>query len=309
MPEWYQRPYPGKQAVPLPGFPRPLHFPGNSGGYPASADGDDVLAYKRAVSRLGRWPWEPDEWDHAYSKNFALGKGPNVRDSGILGVQRQMPALGDTGYVGEDFFQFLRCARIPVGLPNSGQPAMDATCQNLLAMAWKEFKGKDKPDVPVDVVSRRQQALKKAITQLGVKESPRNSNHTMYGQWYGVDYQPWCAMFATWCFLQGGPHSTFVRGSRYSYVPYIVLDAWAGRYGLSVTRLPIPGDLVCYDFNGGEYDHVGIFEAGDSRSWAAIEGNTGFYSNSNGGEVMRRQRSIFNVNRVRFVRVREPAQA
>jgi hypothetical protein len=89
-------------------------------------------------------------------------------------------------------------------------------------------------------------------------------------------------------------------------VPYIVSDARAGKYGLTTTSSPIPGDLVCYDWQrDGIYDHVGLFEEGDAASWRAIEGNTSTSSNSNGGQVMRRSRSR-NDATVVFVRVKEP---
>ncbi len=117
---------------------------------------------------------------------------------------------------------------------------------------------------------------------------------------------PWCAMFVTYCYeVDAGGSPSFERGSRYAYVPYIVQDARADRNGLTVTSQPMPGDLVCYDWQrDGTYDHVGIFEAGTANSWTAVEGNTSTSNNSNGGEVMRRQRSSSDAAVV-FVRVAE----
>jgi len=304
MPEWWQQAYPGGPAVATAGFPRPLHFPGNSGGYAPSVDGIDCKAYKRIISRLGRWPWTPNDWDMAYSKSFALGKaGGHVSDSGVAGCQRQQPELTETGYIGENFFNFLRCARIPTGLPNAGQPCMDATAINMLGEAYQQFKGKDPQPVPTTTL--RVKALNQAKSQLGVKESPANSNQCKFTQWYGL-VGPWCAMFVTWAFETVGDSPAFVKGSRYAYVPYVVSDAQGGRYGLSLTSSPIPGDLVCYDWDGGDYDHIGIFESGNSNSWNAIEGNTSTSNNSNGGEVMRRSRSRSQAAKIAFVRVREP---
>ena len=42
--------------------------------------------------------------------------------------------------------------------------------------------------------------LKTAKSQVGVKESPRNSNKTKYGKEYGLNGQPWCCIFVWWCF-------------------------------------------------------------------------------------------------------------
>ena len=124
--------------------------------------------------------------------------------------------------------------------------------------------------------------------------------------------QPWCAMFVTWAYELaadelGLDSPSFVRGSRYAYVPYVVGDARAGRYGLSTTDDPIPGDLVCFDWElNGEHDHIGLFERWTSgtSTFESIEGNTSTSSNSNGGQVMRRSRGRSGVV---FVRVKEPA--
>jgi len=299
MTEWWEKGYPGGPMVPVPGFPRSV-YPPDAKGYEPSPDGPDILAYKRTVSRAGRWPWQ--KFDDSYSNGFAHGKaGGNVPDSGVAGVQRQLSISPDTGYIGEATFNGLRSIIIPSPLPHAGEYAMDVTAQNLIGEAWQIYKPKPKKTV-------REQALDGAKTWLGYTEQPADSNDTLFGQWYGANYQPWCAMFATYCFeieaVGGSP--SFVRGSRYAYVPYIVSDANAGRYGLSTTTSPQPGDLVCYDWDGGEYDHVGIFESGSSAQFNAIEGNTSNGNNSNGGEVMRRSRSRSQANRITFVRVAEP---
>ena len=156
----------------------------------------------------------------------------------------------------------------------------------------------------------RVRAYSKARSQLGVKESPRNSNNVLYTRWYldrSVGYGAWCAMFVTWCYRKAeAPKDTFVRGDRWAYVPYMLADARAGRHGLRV--LPASkvqrGDLVIYDWEqNGRPDHVGLFEGwvAKPQSFTAIEGNTSPTSDSNGGEVMRRARDIRSV--AAFVRV------
>jgi hypothetical protein len=145
----------------------------------------------------------------------------------------------------------------------------------------------------------RVKALAEAKKHLGVKESPAGSNIVLFSRWYGLT-GPWCAMFTTYSYVKAGSKA-FVKGSRYAYVPYIVADARAGRNGLQVTRDPKPGDLVCYDWDGGVADHVGLFEAGTASSFTAIEGNTSLGNDSNGGEVMRRSRQGSQVEA--FVRV------
>lgn|SRR5262245_914223 len=307
MPEWWQTPYPQGRKQPVPGFPRPLHSPDNP-NYAASPPGQDARAYKRILWRAGRWPGPPTNWDSEFSNQFSHGKpGGNVADSGIAGFQRQM-GLDGSGQVGQKTFDLMLTSLIPAPLPNQGQPLADATALNLIGEAWQQFKGTDPapdPPPPTPKPTHRQQALKRAITQIGIKESPTNSNRTKYTEWYGL-VGPWCAMFVTWCFETEAPGSpSFQRSTRYAYVPYIVSDAQTGRYGLSLTSSPIPGDLVCYDWDrGGLPDHVGIFEKGDARTFTAIEGNTSISNNSNGGQVMRRNRTSA-MAKLWFVRISE----
>jgi CHAP domain len=300
--EWWERAYPGGPMVAVKGFPRPLYPPDAPAGYTASVDGSDVEAYKRTVSRAGRWEWQV--FDQAFSNGFSHGKSGNVKESGIEGIQRQQ-SIDPTGWIGKTTFNTLRSIKIPSGLPNAGQMAMDARSVELINAAFDRFGGKEPPTGGVSSARAR---LTKAVQEIGYKESPAGSNKNKYGQWYGMDGQPWCAMFCTWCDqLSEDPVDTFSRGSHYAYVPYMVSDARLGVNGCSITSSPQPGDLVCYDWAyDGEYDHVGIVEDPPDATgiFVAIEGNTSTSNNSNGGQVMRRQRNRYSQGTV-FIRVRE----
>jgi hypothetical protein len=308
MADWWEAPYKTGKPVPVPGFPRAVYPPdsSNKGKHPSS-NGPDIEAYKRTVSRAGRWPWQT--FDEAYSNAFAHGKSSNVGETGVAGIQRQQGIDPDSGWIGKATFDILRSIKVPPGREHSGEYAMDVTAQNLIAEAWTMFGGK--PTVPPQpTTTTRERAFTGAVTHIGEKESPKGSNHTKYGVWYGVDYQPWCAIFATYCYeIEGGGSPSFERGSHYAYVPYIVGDARGNRNGLSVTTDPVRGDLVCYDWNrDGTYDHVGMFDqwtSSDKSQFNAVEGNTGATSASNGGEVMRTTRNTNNYGVV-FVRVTEP---
>ncbi|HKV43856.1 MAG TPA: CHAP domain-containing protein [bacterium] len=303
MTEWWEKAYPGGPMVAVRGFPRPLYPPDAAPGKKPSVDGPDVEAYKRTVSRAGRWVWQA--FDQAFSNGFSHGKGPNVTDTGLAGIQRQQN-VQDTGWVGEPTFNTLRSIRIPAGLPHAGEPAMDARAVELINAAFDRFKGSEPAPPPPQKVDPNRARLNKAIAELGVKESPANSNQCKYTTWYGA-VGPWCAMFCTWSDQLGGaPSKSFVKGSNYAYVPYIVSDARLGLNGLSVTSSPVPGDLVCYDWDrNGEYDHIGIVETSPDANgnFTAIEGNTSTSNNSNGGEVMRRSRNR-NAQGTVFVKVR-----
>lgn len=301
MTEWWQTAYRGGPMVPLPGFPRPLYPPDHP---TPSPPGPDVEGYKRTVWRAGRWQGPASRFDRAYSAAFAHGEpgtGGDVGSSGIAGVQRQQGILA-TGYIGEPTFNTLRSLRVPdaPGFEHAGEMAMDALAQNLIAEAFALFNRK--PPAP----TVRERALAGAAKWLGTTEDPPGSNSTPFGRWYGVDYQPWCAIFASYCFeVEAGGSPSFAAGSSYAYVPYIVHDARAGWNGLTATEHPEPGDLACYDWTyDGTFDHVGIFEAGEPSSFQAIEGNTSAASDSNGGQVQRRYRSNIDTEIV-FVRVAE----
>jgi hypothetical protein len=302
MTQWWQEGYPGGPMIAAK-FPRPVYPPDAAPGKTPSTNAEDIEAYKRIVSRLGRWPWS--KFDRAYSNAFSHGRaGGNVGDSGVAGTQRQ-GGLQDTGWIGEATFNFYRSARIPEGLPHAGAPAMDANAQSLLALAYTRFHP------PAAAKTVRVAALNEAVRWLGTKESPAESNLQPFGAWYGMNGVPWCAIACAYWFEHGGPQGSpsFTKGVHYSYVPYIVSDAQAGLNGLQIVSAPIPGDLVAYDWYGGGYDHVGLFESGDNFQWTAIEANTSTSDNSNGGEVMRRTRQRTDAYAVAFVRVAEPVAA
>lgn len=140
-------------------------------------------------------------------------------------------------------------------------------------------------------------ALASAITQIGVKESPAGSNDQAYGKWYGANGVPWCAEFVSWNYARSG--SKVFKPGAYAYCPYILRDAKAGVNNLLITKDPQPGDIVLYCWDGtGVPEHTGLFEDWTNQSagqFEAVEGNTAVGNDSNGGEVMRRDRTTSNV--------------
>lgn len=148
-------------------------------------------------------------------------------------------------------------------------------------------------------IDRRARMLRIAESQIGTAESPPDSNRVKYSEWYG-EIGPWCAMFVSWCAHRAGLRF------HYAYVPFVVSDARARRNGLrALSSAQVePGDLACYDWNGdGIADHIGIFKHWDvgGAIFEAVEGNTSAANDSNGGEVMQRQRYISQVQQ--FVRI------
>ena len=151
----------------------------------------------------------------------------------------------------------------------------------------------------------RKVALDVAIGEIGTKESPANSNKVIYSDWYGLT-GPWCAMFVTWCYTKAGSKHFDPNKARWAYCPFMVADARNSRNGLKMISAAEvkPGDIVLFDWQGdGVSDHVGLFEGWKKKNstFTAIEGNTSLTDNSNGGEVMRRDRKIKDV--ICFARV------
>jgi hypothetical protein len=294
--------------VAVPGFPRPLYPPDATPGHTPSVDGPDVEAYKRTVWRAGRWPGPASGFDRTFSNGFSHGKGGDVVETGIAGVQRQQN-VDDTGWIGEKTFNTLRSIRVPQG-PHEGEMAMDANAANLIAQAWQLYGGKEpEPEPPSLLAKTREKALSAAIDDIGYVET--GNNDTKYGEWYGANYQPYCAMACTyWYEHEAGGSPSFVRGQNYAYVPYMLADAGSQRNGLSLTESPDAGCLVIFDWGyDGTYDHVGLFEKWVSTtSFQSVEANTSpddGGSQSNGGGVYRRTRNTLNQSTL-FIRVAEP---
>ncbi len=147
------------------------------------------------------------------------------------------------------------------------------------------------------------EALGEALKHIGKKERPMNSNRTAFGKWFGVDGVAWCNTFVSYCFAVGANYTicqgfrgagVYARGC--TYVP--TTEAWLRATGMWRGRTtPLPGDIVVFNWDGGDPDHIGIVEEflGDGK-FHAIEGNTAVGNDSNGGQVMRRLRYSSQVN-------------
>lgn len=133
--------------------------------------------------------------------------------------------------------------------------------------------------------------LKVAASQIGYSESPANSNRTKYGKWYGLDGEPWCDMFVSWCADQVG--ATDIIGKfaacRYHASWFKKIGRWADR-----TETPKPGWIVFFA-NYGVACHIGIVESVKYGTVMTIEGNTALGNNANGGQVQRRARTLGKV--------------
>ena len=139
--------------------------------------------------------------------------------------------------------------------------------------------------------------------ELGAREVPMNSNNVKYNTAYygqavhdglwGTTFA-WCVVFVWWCFQQAGAAELFYGGGKTASCT--ALRDWAKQNGQWVTGGYRPGDVVIYDWHDdGKPDHCGIIETVGGSTVVAIEGNTAIGNDSNGGEVMRRTRTLSDI--------------
>ena len=134
-----------------------------------------------------------------------------------------------------------------------------------------------------------------AKSQLNYKET--GNNDTMYGKWFGLNNQPWCAMFVSWCFDQAGLVSKVAAQTKKGFASCDVGLKW---FTKNNKIIPVgqaqAGDIVFFQFDKDpQADHVGICSSNDGKSFLMVyEGNTSADakgSQSNGDGVFLKKRS------------------
>lgn len=137
-----------------------------------------------------------------------------------------------------------------------------------------------------------------AKSQLGYQES--GNNDTMYGKWYGLNNQPWCAMFVSWCFNQSNESAKVAASNKKGFASCDVGLKWfTKRNKLVTTGQAQAGDIVFFQFDvDREPDHVGIVAKNDGKKYLwTYEGNTagdskGSQSNGDGVYLKKRAYSL-----------------
>jgi len=136
-----------------------------------------------------------------------------------------------------------------------------------------------------------------AKAEIGYTEEGK-SNDTKYGKWYGLNNNPWCAMFVSWCFDRAGLSKKIAAQNAKGFA-----SCAAGLKWFTDKNKIIPigqaqaGDIVFFQFDtDAEPDHVGIVKWNNTalKYLQVIEGNTssgGKGSQANGDGVYLRKRS------------------
>lgn len=121
-----------------------------------------------------------------------------------------------------------------------------------------------------------QQFVAIAVAENGYVET--GNNNTKYGEWFGLNNEPWCAVFVSWCASKAGiPESGLARAASAGDFIYQAKTNGKGAYhakGSGYT--PKIGDLFIVDYRGGSSaQHVGIVASiGSGATFTSIEGNS-----------------------------------
>jgi len=132
--------------------------------------------------------------------------------------------------------------------------------------------------------------LAKAQSQIGYKEDPTTGYNKYNKDYYGYDCDyAWCVVFVWWVFKECGLPNLFYGGKKTASCGTLFKYYQACAQTVT-TKVPQPGDLVEFTFNGVQHCHIGICESFDGTYVTTIDGNTSDSSASDGGQVLRRKR-------------------
>lgn len=107
---------------------------------------------------------------------------------------------------------------------------------------------------------------------LGYREGRNNDN--IFGDWYGIPNQPWCAMFVSYCMNKAGVLPNVVK----KFASCSIGWKWFRSKGQTRNRgyIPQKGDIIFFDWEpekGDGIDHVGIVNNVNGEYIYTLEGN------------------------------------
>jgi hypothetical protein len=128
------------------------------------------------------------------------------------------------------------------------------------------------------------------------KYTEGTNNDTIFGKRYGMNHQPWCAMFVSGCFDDAGLVHLVAASTKKGFAS---CDAGAQWFAKNKRIVPIgqaqAGDVVFFNFDKTPTDteHVGIVISNDGKNLITYEGNTSGDtkgSQANGDGVFKKKR-------------------
>ena len=103
------------------------------------------------------------------------------------------------------------------------------------------------------------------------------NNDTKYGKWFGINNNPWCAMFVSWCFHKANLSSLVAAQSKKGFASCDLGLKWFAKKNQLV---PIgqaqAGDIAFFQFDAdSQPDHVGIIIKNNTKlkRLVVVEGN------------------------------------
>lgn len=138
--------------------------------------------------------------------------------------------------------------------------------------------------------------LRVAAREIGYREQP--GKRTKYGEWYGLQGEPWCMEFVQWVYHEAGADLPFRTASCGS-----LLRWYTEQQPDCIREKPVPGCVVIFDLPGTQSttDHTGIFVRLADGKITTIDGNTSNENEGNGGWVQQRTRRVADVKPVYIV--------
>ena len=145
-----------------------------------------------------------------------------------------------------------------------------------------------------------------ARKELGTIEGPKD-NETKYGKWTGMNFQPWCQSFVSWCAFTSGLNPKKYPKSASTVAAsdwFKKNDRWADARNDD----PTPGDWIYFDFpedGVNRISHVGIcVKNNGDGTIQVIEGNTSGTAKGdqrNGGMCVEKTRAYVKNNKKKLI--------
>lgn len=145
-----------------------------------------------------------------------------------------------------------------------------------------------------------------AKKEIGTIEGPKD-NETKYGKWTGMNFQPWCQSFVSWCAFTSG-----LNAKKYPKTAgTIAASDWFkknDRWADARNDDPTPGDWIYYDFPDdgvNRISHVGLcIKNNGDGTIQVIEGNTSGTAKGdqrNGGMCVEKTRAYVKNNKKKLL--------
>jgi len=145
-----------------------------------------------------------------------------------------------------------------------------------------------------------------AKAEVGTIEGPKD-NETKYGKWTGMNFQPWCQSFVSWCAFTSGLNPKKYPKSASTIAAsdwFKKNDRWADARNDD----PTPGDWIYFDFpedGVNRISHVGIcIKNNGDGTIQVIEGNTSGTAKGdqrNGGMCVEKTRAYVKNNKKKLI--------